>query len=46
MDNGEDYILLFSATVRVLKIVFDQKVLVDFRMGGLYNMVGLYSGGH
>ena len=25
MDNGENYILLFSATVRALKIFFDQK---------------------
>ena len=41
----EEYILLFSATVRVLKIVFDQKSLAHFIMGGL-KMVGLYSGGH
>ena len=26
---------LFSATVRVLKMFFDQKILADFRMGGL-----------
>ena len=41
----EEYILLFSATVRALKIFFDQKILADFRMGGL-ELVGLYSGGH